>query len=77
MDTYSAAFGVGSPGGKASGAVEVCDQNNNMIARSDVYQNTAGEVTLMLSGTTYTGYLIVGNDGVYVKYGNNTAKKIS
>lgn len=77
LDTYSAAFGVGSPGGKASGAVEVCDQNNNMIARSDVYQNTAGEVTLMLSGTTYTGYLIVGNDGVYVKYGNNTAKKIS
>lgn len=77
LDTYSAAFGVGSPGGKASGAVEVYDQNNNMIARSDVYQNTAGEVTLMLSGTTYTGYLIVGNDGVYVKYGNNTAKKIS
>lgn len=77
LDTYSAAFGVGSPGGKASGAVEVYDQNNNMIARSDVYQNTAGEVTLMLSGTTYTGYLIIGNDGVYVKYGNNTAKKIS
>lgn len=77
LDIYSAAFGVGSPGGKASGAVEVYDQNNNMIARSDVYQNTAGEVTLMLSGTTYTGYLIVGNDGVYVKYGNNTAKKIS
>lgn len=77
-DDYTAGFGIGAPSGKASAAIELTNvTTKKIVARQDMYQNADGEVTLELKGSKYTGYLIVGNDGVYVKYGNNTAKKIS
>lgn len=80
VDDYTAGFGIGSPGGKASAAIELTTvTTKKIVARQDMYQNADGEVTLKLQGSNsaYTGYIIVSNDGVYVKYGNNTAKKIS
>lgn len=75
---HTAAVGVGAPGGKASAALELTDvAAKKILARSDIYQNAAGEITLKLTGETYTGYIIVGNDGVYAKWGSETAKKIS
>lgn len=77
LDLYSAAFGVGGPSNLPSGAIEVCDKNNAIIARSDIYQNADGEITLKLTGSKYTGYIIVGNDGVYVRYGTGKSIKIA
>lgn len=75
---HTVALGVGAPGGKASVALELTDVTaKKILARSDIYQNTDGEVTLKLTGTEYTGYIIVGNDGIWVKWGSGTAKKIT
>ena len=77
LDLYSAAFGVGGQSNLPSGAIEVCDKNNAIIARSDIYQNADGEITLKLTGSKYTGYIIVGDDGVYVRYGTGKSIKIA
>lgn len=56
-------------------------------ARVDFYQYTANEIAVKLTGAEwkgtdgkiykYEGYIIVGNDGIYAKYGANASKKIT
>lgn len=61
---------------------------DTLEARVDFYKNAAGEITMRLMGGTwkdtsgktykgYTGDIIVGNDGIYAKWGTNAAKKIT
>ncbi len=75
---YTAGFGIGTPDSKASAAIELRKTGvDAIVARQDIYQNADGEVTLKLTGSQYTGYIIVGNDGIWVKWGSGTAKKIT
>ena len=61
---------------------------DTLEARVDFYKNAAGEITMRLMGGTwkdtsgetykgYTGDIIVGNDGIYAKWGTKAAKKIT
>lgn len=75
---HTVGVGIGAPGGKASAALELTDvATKKILARSDIYQNDDGEVTLKLTGTAHVGYITVKNSGIWVKLDNGTEKKIT
>ena len=76
---HTAALGVGAPGGKASAALELTDVDaKTILARLDLYQAKAGEVTLKLTTSdNKTALLFVNNNGLYAQFGSNTAKLLT
>ena len=76
---HTAALGVGAPGGKASAALELTDVDaKTILARLDLYQAKAGEVTLKLTTSdNKTALLFVNNNGLYAQFGSNPAKLLT
>ena len=76
---HTVALGVGAPGGKASAALELTDVDaKTILARLDLYQAKAGEVTLKLTTSdNKTAILYVNDNGLYAQFGSNTAVKLA
>ena len=76
---HTAALGVGTPGGKASAALELTNVDaKTILARLDLYQAKAGEVTLKLTTSdSKTAILYVNDNGLYAQFGSNTAVKLA
>ena len=76
---HTAALGVGAPGGKASAALELTDVDaKTILARLDLYQAKAGEVTLKLTTSdNKSAILYVNDNGLYAQFGSNTAKLLT
>lgn len=76
---HTAALGVGMPGGKASAALELTNADaKTILARLDLYQAKAGEVTLKLTTSdNKTAILYVNDNGLYAQFGSNTAVKLA
>ena len=76
---HTAALGVGAPGGKASAALELTNADaKTILARLDLYQAKAGEVTLKLTTSdNKTAILYVNDNGLYAQFGSNPAKLLT
>ena len=76
---HTAALGVGAPGGKASAALELTDVDaKTILARLDLYQAKAGEVTLKLTTSdNKIALLFVNANGLYAQFGSNKAKLLA
>lgn len=76
---HTVALGVGAPGGKASAALELTDVDaKTILARLDLYQAKAGEVTLKLTTSdNKTAILYVNDNGLYAQFGSNPAKLLT
>ena len=76
---HTVALGVGTPGGKASAALELTDVDaKTILARLDLYQAKAGEVTLKLTTSdSKSAILYVNDNGLYAQFGSNTAVKLA
>lgn len=76
---HTAALGVGAPGGKASAALELTDVDaKTILARLDLYQAKAGEVTLKLTTSdNKIALLFVNANGLYAQFGSNPAKLLT
>lgn len=76
---HTVALGVGAPGGKASAALELTDVDaKTILARLDLYQAKAGEVTLKLTTSdSKSAILYVNDNGLYAQFGSNTAVKLA
>ena len=72
-------MGVGTPGGKASAALELTNADaKTILARLDLYQAKAGEVTLKLTTSdSKSAILYVNDNGLYAQFGSNTAVKLA
>ena len=76
---HTVALGVGAPYGTASAALELTDVDaKTILARLDLYQAKAGEVTLKLTTSdNKTAFLFVNNNGLYAQFGSNEAKLLA
>lgn len=76
---HTVALGVGAPYGTASAALELTDVDaKTILARLDLYQPRAGEVTLKLTTSdNKTAFLFVNNNGLYAQFGSNEAKLLA
>ena len=76
---HTVALGVGAPYGTASAALELTDVDaKTILARLDLYQPRAGEVTLKLTTSdNKTALLFVNNNGLYAQFGSNEAKLLA
>ena len=76
---HTVALGVGEPGGKASAALELTDVDaKTILARLDLYQAKAGEVTLKLTTSDRKSAILYVNDnGLYAQFGSNKAKLLA
>ena len=76
---HTVGVGIGAPYGTASAALELTDVDaKTILARLDLYQPRAGEVTLRLTTSdNKTAFLFVNNDGLYAQFGSNKAKLLA
>ena len=76
---HTVGVGIGAPYGTASAALELTDVDaKTILARLDLYQPRAGEVTLRLTTSdNKTAFLFVNNDGLYAQFGGNKAKLLA
>lgn len=76
---HTVGVGIGAPGGKASAALELTDVDaKTILARLDLYQEKAGEVTLKLTTSdNKTALLFVNANGLYAQFGRNPAKLLT
>ena len=72
---WSVSLGAGvSASNATTGAIEVKDSSNTIIARLDIYPSGSGGATLLIKGTKYSGGIYVNANGIYASCGGNTAK---
>lgn len=76
---HTVGVGIGAPYGTASAALELTDVDaKTILARLDLYQPRAGEVTLRLTTSdNKTAFLFVNNDGLYAQFGSKPAKLLA
>lgn len=72
-------FGLGVPQANTpSGAIEVRNSNDKIVARLDVYPsgNNWDGATLKIAGMTYSAKIFVDSTGIWAKFGDNDAKQL-
>ena len=76
---HTVSVGVGAPYGTASAALELTDVGaKTILARLDLYQPRAGEVTLRLTTSDNKfAFLFMNNDGLYAQFGENKPVKLA
>lgn len=75
---WSVSLGAGvSASNATTGAIEVKDSSNTVIARLDIYPSGSGGATLRIKGTTYSGGIYVNANGMYAQHGSNAAVKLA
>ena len=75
-----AGFGIGIPATSTpSGAIEVRNSNDKIVARLDVYPSGTNwdGATLKIAGMTYNAKIFVDSTGIYAQLGENTAVKLA
>ena len=62
-----------------SGAIEVRNSNDKIVARLDVYPSGTNwdGATLKIAGMTYSAKIFVDSTGVWVQFGGNKAKQLA
>lgn len=72
-------FGIGIPATSTpSGAIEVRNSNDKIVARLDVYPSGTnwGGATLKIEGMTYSAKIFVDSTGIWAQFGDNDAKQL-
>lgn len=80
VDVCRADFGIGIPATSTpSGAIEVRNSNDKIVARLDVYPSGTNwdGATLKIAGMTYSAKIFVDSTGVWVQFGGNKAKQLA
>lgn len=80
VDVCRADFGIGIPATSTpSGAIEVRNSNDKIVARLDVYPSGTNwdGATLKIAGITYSAKIFVDSTGVWVQFGGNKAKQLA
>lgn len=80
VDVCRADFGIGIPATSTpSGAIEVRNSNDKIVARLDVYPSGTNwdGATLKIAGMTYSAKIFVNSTGVWVQFGGNKAKQLA
>lgn len=80
VDVCRADFGIGIPAiSTPSGAIEVRNSNDKIVARLDVYPSGTNwdGATLKIAGMTYSAKIFVDSTGVWVQFGGNKAKQLA
>lgn len=73
-------FGIGIPATSTpSGAIEVRNSNDKIVARLDVYPSGTNwdGATLKIAGMTYNAKIFVDSTGIYAQFGGGTAVKLA
>lgn len=79
VDVCRADFGIGIPATSTpSGAIEVRNSNDKIVARLDVYPSGTnwGGATLKIKGMTYSAKIFVDSKGIWAQFGDNDAKQL-
>lgn len=72
-------FGLGVPQANTpSGAIEVRNSNDKIVARLDVYPSGTNwdGATLKIAGMTYSAKIFVDSTGIWAQFGDNDAKQL-
>ncbi len=80
VDVCRADFGIGIPATSTpSGAIEVRNSNDKIVARLDVYPSGTNwdGATLKIAGMTYSAKIFVDSTGVWVQFGGNKVKQLA
>ena len=80
VDVCRADFGIGIPATSTpSGAIEVRNSNDKIVARLDVYPSGTNwdGATLKIAGMTYSAKIFVDSTGVWVQFRGNKAKQLA
>lgn len=78
-DVCRADFGIGIPATSTpSGAIEVRNSNDKIVARLDVYPSGTNwdGATLKIAGMTYSAKIFVDSTGIWAQFGDNDAKQL-
>lgn len=79
VDVCRADFGIGIPATSTpSGAIEVRNSNDKIVARLDVYPSGTnwGGATLKIEGMTYSAKIFVDSTGIWAQFEDNDAKQL-
>lgn len=79
VDVCRADFGIGIPATSTpSGAIEVRNSNDKIVARLDVYPSGTnwGGATLKIEGMKYSAKIFVDSTGIWAQFGSDDAKQL-